>query len=150
DVYVGHVAAYDNPGDPNDTANPSGNGIALGRVNGGVIERSVAHDNGRLCRAGRGPAGLWTYDSTNVTIQRNESYNNRTGGAVDGNGFNLDQNVSDSVLQYNYTHGNDGSGYLMYSSFANGAHNRDTIRYNISQGDGRKNSFAGIRIGGYV
>jgi hypothetical protein len=149
-VYVGHVTAYNNRGVPTDANRNSGNGIVLGSVSGGTVERSVAHDNGALCPAHGCGVGIWAYDSTVVSIQYNESYNNRTGSTVDGDGFDLDQNTSNSVLQYNYSHGNDGAGYLLYTGQSNSSWTGNTVRYNISQNDGRKNSYGSIFIGGRV
>jgi hypothetical protein len=148
-VYVGHVRAYENPGTPGAASN-TGSGIVLASVDGATIERSVAHDNGRLCDSSGGPVGIWTYDSTRVTIQHNESYRNRTAASWDGGGFDLDQNVSDSLVQYNYSHDNDGAGFLLAQSLANDAHARNIVRFNISQNDGRANSYGGIEVWGRV
>ncbi|MGC3974336.1 MAG: hypothetical protein QM771_08160 [Nitrospira sp.] len=71
----------------------SGSGIILGNVDSGVIEWSKAYENGRLGNAG---VGIWTYDSTKVAIQHNESFANHTSGDADGGGFDLDGGVTDS------------------------------------------------------
>jgi hypothetical protein len=149
-VYVGHVKAYNNTGVAGLFAQSgivTGHGIVLGSVNGGKIERSIAHDNGSL---GDGGAGIWTYDSNNVAIQYNESYNNRTGGTHDGDGFDLDQNVSNSVMQYNYSHGNDGGGYLLAQRLNNSLHTNNVVRYNISANDGRRNNYGAIHLWGRI
>ncbi len=148
-VYVGYSSAYGNSGVAGLSTN-SGNGIVLGNVNGGTIERSVAHDNGWLNTAIGGPVGIWTYDSTGVTIQFNESYANRTASSADGGGFDLDQNVSNSIVQYNYSHDNDGAGYLLAQGPATDAHWGNVVRYNISQNDGRANSYGGLHVWGRV
>jgi len=148
-VYIGHVSTYNNAGIASAT-DPTGNGIVLGAVDGAVIERSVAYNNGFNNTSASGPVGIWAYDATNVLIQYNESYNNRTGGTTDGGGFDLDQNVSHSVLQYNYSHGNDGAGFMICHAPNNPLSTGNTIRYNISQNDGRKNSYAAIQIYGGV
>ncbi len=144
-VYIGHVKAYNNLGVAGDP-NPTGNGIVLGGVNGGTIERSVAYNNGSLCDAPEGPVGIWAYDSKGITIQYNESYNNHTGGKADGGGFDLDRNVSNSIMQYNYSHDNDGAGYLLCHIVNNQNFTNNIVRYNISQNDGKKNSYGGIRV----
>jgi hypothetical protein len=148
-VYVGHCKAYDNPGDPAFQKNHSGNGIMIEEVDVGVIERCVAYNNGYLCNyPGGGPTGIWAHAANKVIIQYNESYNNRTGRSVDGGGFDFDGGVSNSLLQYNYSHGNDGAGYLLY--VYKGAPLRfrnNVIRYNISEDDGRKNTYSGIYVG---
>lgn len=145
-VLVQDVQAYAIPGLAGGSPH-SGNGIVLGSVSGGTIERCVAHDNGA---AGTGSVGVWTYDSTGVVIQHNESYNNRTGGTVDGGGFDLDNNVSGSILRYNYSHDNDGAGLLVWSGVNNTNHRDNVVAYNVSQNDGRKNGYGGIHVGGRV
>jgi len=73
-----------------------GNGIVLGSVDGGTIERSIAYDDGWLCDSDNGgPVGIWAYNATDVTIQFNESYGNHTAGSVDSGGFDFGyQNAS--------------------------------------------------------
>ncbi|KOG43746.1 hypothetical protein AQJ84_08525 [Streptomyces resistomycificus] len=139
-VTVSRVTAYKNVGDPRASRRNTGSGIVLGSVRQGLVEQSVAHDNGRLSSpdAAEGPEGIWTYDSTRMTFQRNVAYANHTGSEVDGGGFGLDNNVSHSVMQYNLSYGNDGAGYLIYSAVPNRAHTDNTVRYNISHDDSRK------------
>ena len=148
-VYVGHVRAFDNPGVPGSATN-SGSGIVLASVDGGTIERSLAYGNGRLCASTGGPVGIWTYDSTRVVIQFNESFANRTAASWDGGGFDLDQNVSNSIVQFNYSHDNDGAGYMLAQSPLSDAHYGNVVRYNISQNDARANSYGAIEIWGRV
>jgi hypothetical protein len=63
-VAIIECTAADNPGDPQYTANHSGNGILLADTDRGLIERYVANGNG-AAKAGRsgGPVGIWTYAS---------------------------------------------------------------------------------------
>ena len=147
DVIVSGVLAYNNTGIPGETR-PTGSGISLGSVNGALIERSVARDNGRLNSSPTGPVGIWTYDANGVVIQHNRSYNNSTGWngieGGDGGGYDLDRNTSNSVLQYNFAFGNDGPGLMAYADEANDRHAGNVIRYNISHADGRRNGYGGI------
>jgi hypothetical protein len=151
-VYVGRVKAYNQTGLAGNS-NPTGNGIVLGGVDGGTIERCVAWNNGALNTNSAGPVGIWAYNANNIVIQYNEAYGNRTNAAAgggDGGGFDLDGGVTNSVLQYNYAHDNDGAGYLFaqYNGAPTFANN--TIRYNISQNDGRKAGYdGGINVWGY-
>ncbi|MBA4148446.1 MAG: right-handed parallel beta-helix repeat-containing protein [Verrucomicrobia bacterium] len=146
-VYVGSCVAYNNFGNPKSSGN-TGSGIVLGNVINATIERCVAYSNGKNNFAPtEGPVGIWAYDSSYVTIQYNEAYSNRTGSGKDGGGFDLDINVSNSIMQYNYSYDNDGAGYLLCC----GNDNRDNvIRYNISANDGRKNGYAGIHTYGNI
>ena len=153
DVTVSHCVAYDNPGDPKFLSNHSGSGIFLEDVNGGVIERCVARNNGALCpcRAG-GPIGIWAAAANKIIIQYCESHHNHTSDvSADGGGFDFDGGVTNSILQYNYSHDNDGAGYLVYC-YDNAPYtfHDNTVRYNISQNDGRKHHYGGIYVGGAV
>ncbi len=144
-VYFGHLVASDNPGVACLATN-AGSGITLAGVAGGMIERSIATNNGALCDAAEGPVDIWTYDSDGVVIQQNESHDNKTNGPADGGGFDLDQNTRNSAVQYNYSHGNAGAGYLLAHAPDNTNHSGNTIRYNISENDGRKNSAAALVV----
>jgi hypothetical protein len=152
DVQVSHVVAAQNRGDPGDKTNNTGNGIVLGSVRDGTISRSTAVDNGGAGAASQGPAGIWTYDSTDIDVEHNLSYGNKTANQVDGDGFGLDQNTSDSVLQYNLSYGNDGTGYFIYSSENDSAQKDNIIRYNISSDDVRDGDtfYGGISVIGLV
>jgi hypothetical protein len=152
-VTVTNVDAHHNAGDPTNNTRNTGNGIVLGSVSGGAVRDSSAHDNGWASgpTATEGPVGIWTYDATGVVIEHNVSYFNRTGSKADGGGFDLDQNVSQSFLQYNLSFGNDGPGYLVYTGQSNSAHTTNTVRFNISSNDSRKPQvtwYAGISLGG--
>jgi hypothetical protein len=145
-VRVRRSTASYNPGRPELTRN-SGNGIVLGSVDDGAIEDSVAHHNGGANTAGEGPVGIWAYDASHVVIQRNESYANRTGSSADGGGFDLDQNVTDSVVQYNWSHDNAGPGFLLAHRYDTPGSARNVIRYNISENDARKGSGGALACG---
>jgi hypothetical protein len=149
DVRIRRSTAAYNPGRPELTRN-SGNGIVLGNVDDGAIEDSVAHHNGGANTAGEGPVGIWAYDSSRVVIQGNESYANRTGSAADGGGFDLDQNVTDSVVQYNWSHDNEGPGFLLAHRYATDGSRGNVVRYNLSQDDARKGSGGALAVWGEV
>lgn len=144
-VYVGYCKMYDNPGDPNYFENHSGSGILMEDVDGGVIEYCEAYNNGYKggCKVG-GPIGIWAAVANNVIIQFCESHHNRAGKG-DGGGFDFDGGSTNSILQYNYSHDNDGAGYLI-CSYKNAPHTFDNniVRYNISVNDGQKNNYRGI------
>jgi hypothetical protein len=144
-VYIGHCTAYNNFGDPAFTET-SGSGIVVGYADGAIIERCIAHDNGKSCRATAGPGGIWCYDSNNVIIQYNEAHSNHSQGG-DGGGFDLDGGVSNSVMQYNYSHDNDGTGFMCYEYGAKTPWRWNIVRYNISQNDSRTKNYGAIRLG---
>jgi hypothetical protein len=146
-VYVAHCKAYNNPGIEEKTNLHSGNGIILGGVDGATIEYCQAYNNGWLnAWTGGGPVGIWGYSSNNLVIQHNESHHNRTGTGKDGGGFDLDGGCTNSIMQYNYSHDNEGAGYLVAQYSGAPTMKGLTIRYNISENDGRKNNHAGIML----
>jgi hypothetical protein len=147
DFTVSDCRTYNNLGIAN-KGNHSGNGIVLSDVNGALIERCVAYNNGQNSNfAGGGPVGIWVWNTGNAVIQFNEAYDNRTATA-DGGGFDLDGGTVNCVLQYNYSHNNDGPGYLLYQFPGAQPHRDNIVRYNISQNDGRKGYPGGITTGG--
>ena len=137
-VSVSNCEVYNVPGSAV-PANYEGSGIVMEGVDGGIILNCVAHDNGQNNTFCGGPAGIWTLESTNVTIQSCESYRNHSGTGCDGAGFDLDGGVTNSIIQYNYSHDNDGAGYLL-GQYANARPwGNNTMRYNVSQNDGITN-----------
>jgi hypothetical protein len=147
DVQVSHCQAFDNTGDPTYLKNHSGSGIVLYQVDGGVMEDCTAWNNGALCQSAGGGVGLWTCASRRVVIQQCESFANRTSGA-DGGGFDIDGGCVECVLQYNYSHDNDGPGLMVYTyPYASHTDRGNVVRFNISENDSRKGRrYAGLWV----
>ncbi len=146
DLYIGYSLAENNPGDPTVRSNHSGNGIVIGQVRRGMIEYSEARYNGwDMPWTGNGPVGIWAYESDRVTIQYCVAHDNRS-TATDGGGFDFDGGMTNSVLQYNYSHGNFGTGYLICQYDGAGLFADNVVRYNISQDDGLLAHNAGIYV----
>ena len=115
-----------------------GNGILANGVDGGVLQNNVVHDLGANVTTCGGPGGVWAYNSNNITIQFNEAYDIQPVPYVSGcdwTGYDLDGGVTNSTVQYNYSHDNYGPGYLL---FAGSAWGPNTVRYNISENDDRR------------
>lgn len=142
-VYIANNNIYNNYGNSSSTV--TGSGMMLGGFNGATIENNLVHDNGAK---GNGGAGIWTHDSTGVLIQNNQVYSNHQSRSHDGDGIDLDLNTQNSVVQYNYTHDNDGAGLMLDQWQSNNLMTNNIIRYNVSQNDGRKSTYAGIHIFG--
>ncbi len=146
DLYIGYCIAENNPGDPTVTDNHSGNGILVGAVQNCTIEFCEAMENGwDMPRQGNGPVGIWAYYADNVTIQFCIAHHNKSPG-FDGGGFDFDGGVTNSFLQYNFSHDNEGAGYGLFQYTGAAPWRNNVIRYNISQDDGTKNGQCGIAV----
>lgn len=147
-IVIRDCLVHDNAGDPKRLDNHSGNGIVVGGLDECLIEYCRAWNNGYdMPRTGNGPVGIWGYAAHRLTIQYCISHDNKTSpGGMDGGGFDFDGGVTESVLQYNLSYNNHGSGYLLcqYPGAERWQHNR--CRFNISINDGRTNHHAGIHF----
>jgi hypothetical protein len=149
DVYIGYCVAENNPGDPLNLDNHSGNGIVVGAVRGCVIEYCEAMNNGwDMPREGNGPVGIWAWNADRVIIQFCISHDNKS-PSWDGGGFDLDGGVTNSILQYNLSYNNEGPGYLLCQYYPAPVWKNNIIRYNISQNDGIKKGNGAIAVGWY-
>lgn len=148
-VKISHCKVFNNTGDRNEINTHTGSGIILGWTDGGLIEFCEAYNNGALNGwAVGGPVGIWCFASRNVIIQYNESHHNKAGLDKDGGGFDIDGGAVNCILQYNYSHDNDGAGYLLAQYVGADPFYNNTVRFNISENDGRKNSYGGIGLWG--
>ena len=140
DIYIGHSVAYHNHG-TRGLPSHSGSGIVLGGVKRGLIEHSEAYESGDESDATEtgGPVGIWAWNSDQVTIQFCKVHAMATANNADGGGFDLDGATVNSVLQYNVSWGNYGYGYQLYDFFW-GDHQHNTVRYNVTIGDGKVTS----------
>lgn len=146
DLYIGYCVAENNPGDPKNLTNHSGNGIVVGGVDGATIEYCEAMNNGwDMPRQGNGPVGIWGWNCDRLTIQFCVSHNNKSPGN-DGGGFDFDGGVTNSVMQYNLAYNNAGTGYLLCQYPGAPTWKDNIVRYNISLNDGWKNFHCGIGI----
>src|SRR5690606_2300161 len=117
----------------------SGNGIVLSDVQHSVIEHSTVYDSGKGNTNCGGPVGIWYWDADQVTIQHCEVYNMSSGTGCDGGGFDMDGGVTNGIMQYNYSHNNDGAGYLIGQFTYARPMSNITVGYNISVNDAATN-----------
>src|SRR6476661_4346024 len=136
-ITIQDCAAYNNPGDPTNLTNHSGNGILVGFSDSVSIDHCTATNNGwDMPRLGNGPVGIWAYESNRVTIQYCISYRNRTSkGGKDGGGFDFDGGMTNSTLQYCLSYGNQGAGYGLFQYEGASAWHNNQVRYCISVND---------------
>jgi hypothetical protein len=138
DLKIVHCRTDDNPGDPSNLTNHSGNGIVAGHCTSLMIDSCSATNNGwDMPRIGNGPVGIWCYEADSVVIQHCVAYRNKTSpGAADGGGFDLDGGVTNSVIQYCLSYENQGAGYCIFQYWGASPWHHNLIRYNISYDDG--------------
>ncbi|WP_295795343.1 right-handed parallel beta-helix repeat-containing protein [Mucilaginibacter sp.] len=148
-IKILNCRAENNPGDPTNLTNHSGNGIVVGDCKNVLIDHCTATNNGwDMPRIGNGPVGIWAYEADSVIIQHCLSYKNKTSkGGADGGGFDLDGGVTNSLVQYNVSYGNQGSGYCIFQYWGASPWHHNTFRYNISENDGTvSDSQAGLYV----
>lgn len=112
-----------------------GDGIMISATDGALIEHNVVgHANQRS--SGYNVA-IWPWSADNTVVQYNEAFG--TKGQRDGEGFDSDWNSRGTLIQYNYSHDNEGGFLLICNEGGHGTDsvgNVDTVvRYNISQND---------------
>jgi hypothetical protein len=113
-----------------------GDGIVPWATDGVLVEHNIARNCNR--RAKSYNAGIWPWSTDNSVFQLNEAAFTRT--TLDGQGFDSDYNSRNTLLQYNYSHDNEG-GFLLICSpvrrkVEENIGNVGTVaRYNISRND---------------
>lgn len=100
-----------------------GDGIILLGSRGGRIDHNVSAyaaelwpcpDCGGISRF-TASAAIWTGSSDRVRIDHNEAYGTKWLGG-DGEGFDVDSFATNTVVEYNYAHDNEGGGILFCGS----------------------------------
>lgn len=85
-------------------------------------------------------AAIWCHSSDNCVMQYNEVYGNRdTNSAQDLQAFDIDIACRNCIVQYNYSHDNDGGFMLLCAldSADNAGVSGAIVRYNLSVNDGK-------------
>ena len=124
-----------------------GDGIVVMACDGALVERNIVKYARQ--RAPDHAAGIWPWGSDDTVIQFNEVAFTR--GTLDGQGFDVDNNCRNTIVQYNYSHDNDG-GFLLLC--ADGTRDQKisagnigaVVRYNISLNDHSRT----VQVGGGV
>lgn len=120
--------------DNNTITDAGGNDIVCVFCASPVIQNNVATDNGYRYSG----AGLWSGWTTDAVWQYNEvarQYRKRW----DGQAFDIDNNTTGTVIQYNWTHDNPFGSVEWCCRSGFGAKS-SVVRYNISQNDGASNA----------
>jgi hypothetical protein len=93
---------------------------------GNLRGRGLTDPRGMICNA-----GIWTFHANGTVIQRNEVFRMRFNGC-DGSGFDVDYNQDGTVVQFNYSHDNEGGFILLCTDAAPRA---AQVRFNLSVDD---------------
>ena len=110
----------------------SGSGVELIGCTGADVANNLVHDNGSLNATADGPVGIIAALCSGCIVEKNEVYNQSTANA-DGEGIDFDWSVTNSIMRYNYVHGNVAG--LFFYSFNNSAApwSSNQAYFNISQ-----------------
>jgi hypothetical protein len=122
-----------------------GDAIVAHSTSGAVIEDNVVTVGNLSGRDWTGTiaerncsAGIWAWNANNTLIQRNEVSGYRFGQSptdgCDGTGFDIDNRQAGTIIQYNYSHNNEGGFILLCSD--DEPHGAE-VRYNLSVDDGK-------------
>ncbi len=127
-----------------------GDNITVSQTDGVLIENNVA------CRGGLAPEGvsytpnaIWTWSCDNTLVQYNEVYDMRCFASWDGGAFDVDWGSTNTTIQYNYAHGNQGFAVSVYGLQGYGTVNT-VIRYNIFSHNGDEEILIYTEDGGWV
>ncbi|WP_270170221.1 right-handed parallel beta-helix repeat-containing protein [Paenibacillus sp. SYP-B4298] len=125
----------------NNIADTDGESILVFGANGALIERNVGKAAGsRFIPGGdmNASVSMFPTRSANTVMQYNEAYLTQFND-TDGQGFDIDLGHDNGLVQYNYSHHNEG-GFLLLIDVESSAYpatvTNTTIRYNISENDG--------------
>jgi hypothetical protein len=151
---IKNCKAYDNAGynaaltgvadgDQFNKGNATSGGIFISSVNGAVVENCTVYNNNFNAS---GSVGTWAFDATHLLFQNDESYDNKNIAGIDGEGFDFDHGVTNSIMQRDYSHGNDGFGFLIASNGGSSNDDNNTIRYCVSDDDGQLQADSGIAV----
>lgn len=151
---IAYCRVYDNAGDYGNRYNHSGSGIVIAGADKTVVEFCEAAANGWAQRQYNvnGPVGIWCCcGCTNALFRYNIARYNRTQpGAVDGDGLDVDGESNNCLLEYNYTYGNEGSGYLFcefYGDCTDTLWFNNAMRYCVSfEDDNRVGNYGALAI----
>ena len=115
-----------------------GDGIVPIGCDGALIEYNVMRDCPAILPSDQAAAGIWPWSCDNTVIQFNEVSGHKA--PWDGQGYDCDYNCRNTLIQYNYSHDNDG-GLVLVCDMGNErnysiGNQGSIVRYNISIGDG--------------
>lgn len=105
-----------------------GDGIVTRGCDGALIEHNIVCKGNQRCPDYA--AGIWPHSCDNTVIQFNEVCFLK--GTLDAMAFDSDGNCRNTLIQYNYSHDNEGGFFMICGGKTNIG---NVVRYNISQND---------------
>ena len=139
--YLGGCTVHDIYADPN--GNPGYCvPVQITNATSFLVEHCTIYDCGQAGRDNGQPGGvggLVFLECEKSVGQFNECYGIVTNQRMDGCAFDVDGGTSNCILQYNYSHDNEGSGFQTGFMIGAGPVRDNIIRYNISENDAKKN-----------
>lgn len=117
----------------NTVIDPDSDGILAFGTDGAVLEYNVVRGAGQRTIEGStmsASAGLWPTRAMNTLIQYNEVSGTQLHG-TDGQGFDVDLGSTNTRVQYNYSHDNEGGFILLMGGYSSDV----VVRYNLSVND---------------
>ena len=129
---------------------PGGDGVHLYGVNNGLVQYCQASYNGnaqiRDANNNLVPdtgVAFSAYYSNHLLFQHNEAHHQQTVAGGDEGGFDFDIFTMNSIMQFNYSHDNDGWGFMLGATLSGASgkltqmNENNIIRFNISWNDCR-------------
>ncbi|MGI6316657.1 MAG: right-handed parallel beta-helix repeat-containing protein [Christensenellales bacterium] len=108
----------------------AGDGILVTTTKGCIVEHNVAENcnNYNGAHFNDPNVAIWPQNSDDFLMQYNEAFG--TGSTADGQGYDIDFECYRPIVQYNYSHDNEGGFILVMDEVYDAV-----IRYNISEND---------------
>lgn len=118
-----------------------GDGIVPIGCKGALVEYNLMRDCPQTLPHTEAAAGFWPWSCDGTVIQFNEVSGHKA--PWDGQAYDADYNCRNTVIRYNYSHGNDGGMVLICNAgkgdtIANIGNVNPLVEYNVSIGDGMR------------
>ncbi|WP_036319459.1 right-handed parallel beta-helix repeat-containing protein [Microbacterium sp. B24] len=120
----------------NTVIDPDSDGILAFGTDGAVLESNVVRGAGQRTFEGSdmpASAGIWPTRGMNTLVQFNEVSGTRL-HKTDGQGFDVDMGSTNTRVQYNYSHDNEGGFLLLMGGFSSDVVVRDNLSINDAWG----------------
>jgi len=108
-------------------------GAIIKQVDGAVIQHNQVSRTGNVSTSN----GLWYYDSRRSAIRWNEGYDCLAPMGNDGGPFSIDNECLDCEIVENYSHDNEGPGFMLFGRWdtGKGCRARGNVSYNDNTAD---------------